>query len=112
MKKIRLYLMNHPKLLKTIYFILTIQMGCFSFPFTEYPRGFLWYKLYLLIVGYFAFAAGFAVIYGENKEGLVYIISLILTGIGMLCRYILEYGEVSNIRNFSKFNIVVVLVKH
>lgn len=49
-------------------------------------------------------------IYGENKEGLVYIISLILTGIGMLCRYILEYGEVSNIRNFTKFNIVSFLI--
>ena len=49
---------------------------------------------------------GFAGLYGIAKEKLVYLITLSLTILGMIFRYILEYGEVSNGYNFTMLNII------
>lgn len=40
----------------------------------------------------------------------MYFITFILTCLGMLCRYILEYGEVSNTINFTIKNILLTLI--
>lgn len=110
MNKFILYLQSHPKLNKTIFVILVTLMGCFSFPF-EYPRSFLtFWKGYLLIIGYGFIALYFIGIYGKNRGGLVYVVSLLLVGLGMIGRYFFEYGEVSNTRNFTKFNIALFLI--
>lgn len=45
-----------------------------------------------------------------HKEKFVYTVSFALTVLGMVCRYVLEYGEVSNTMNFTQFNIVSYLV--
>lgn len=46
-----------------------------------------------------------------NKNYLfMYFITFILTCLGMLCRYILEYGEVSNTINFTIKNILLTLI--
>lgn len=110
MNKFISYLQNHPKMNKGIFFILITIMGCFSFPF-QYSRSFLsFYKVFLIIVGYLYTALYFMGIYGRYREGLVYVVSLFLTGLGMISNYILEYGEVSNTRDFTKFNIVSFLI--
>ena len=41
---------------------------------------------------------------------MVYIAMFVLTVTGMICRYLLEFGEVSNTYNFTLFNIVSYLV--
>ncbi|WP_317367151.1 hypothetical protein [uncultured Tyzzerella sp.] len=47
----------------------------------------------------------------KNKNYLLmYFITFILTCLGMVCRYILEYGEVSNTRDFTIFNILITLI--
>ncbi len=40
----------------------------------------------------------------------MYFITFILTCLGMIFRYILEYGEVSNTRDFTIFNILITLI--
>lgn len=67
-------------------------------------------KAYLVAASYGIIGLGFAGIYGIHKEKFVYIASLILTVLGMICRYILEYEEVSNTMNFTQFNIISYLV--
>ena len=44
------------------------------------------------------------------RERMVCVVTFILTVIGMACRYLLEFGEVSNTYNFTLFNIVSYLV--
>lgn len=110
MNKVRLYLQNHPKLNKVFYFLLFILIVCFLFPFKISPSFINIWELCVLIIGYGSIGLGFTAIYGKNKEGLVYITSLILTVLGMIGRYILEYGEVSNIRDFTMYNIILFLI--
>ena len=110
MKKLRLYLDNHPKVAKKIILGYIIFAGCFIFPFANERSPFDFDKAYLVIASYGIIGLGFAGIYGINKEKFVYIASFILTGFGMICRYFLEYGEVSNTVNFTLFNIISYLL--
>lgn len=43
---------------------------------------------------------------GQKKEKWVYLLSVILTIAGLLCRYLLEYGEESNTYNFMVGNVL------
>lgn len=87
MAKVRLFLQNHPKIYKTIFYLNTILIGCFSFPLLS-PRSLIdFWKIYSLIVAYGIVGLGFLGIYGEGKDKFVYILSIILVGIGMICRY-------------------------
>jgi len=105
MSKFQTYFQNHPKLRKAAFFVNVILVGGILFPFGNSLIPFsLW------IVGFIIASAGFITIYGKNKEGLVYITSLILTGLGLIFRYFLEYGEVLSSRSFTMFNIVSYLV--
>ena len=110
MNKFRLYLENHPKIPKKIILGYIIFAGCVIFPFANERSPFDFNKAYLVIASYGIIGLGFAGTYGINKEKFVYVASLILTGLGMLCRYFLEYGEVSNTMNFAPFNIISYLV--
>lgn len=110
MKKLRLYLDNHPKVAKKIILGYIIFAGCFIFPFANERSPFDFDKAYLVIASYGIIGLGFAGIYGINIEKFVYIASFILTGFGMICRYFLEYGEVSNTVNFTLFNIISYLL--
>lgn len=106
MNKFQLYLQNHPKVLKRFILGYIIFAGCFVFPFGNELFPFDFTKAYLVIASYGIIGLGFAGIYGIHKEKFVYAASLFLTVLGMICRYILEYGEVSNTMNFTLFNIV------
>lgn len=106
MNKFRLFLQNRPKIPKIFILGYIIFAGCFVFPFGNERFPFDFMKAYLVIASYGIIGLGFAGIYGLHKEKFVYIASLILTGLGMICRYSLEYGEVSNTMNFTPFNII------
>lgn len=110
MKELKSYLQNHPKITIGIILGYLIFAGCFVFPFGNELFPFDFTKGYLVVATYGIIGLGFAGVYGEHIEKFVYIISLVLTGIGMICRYFLEYGEVSNTINFTTFNIISFLV--
>jgi len=109
MNKFRLYLQEHPRIPKIIVLGYIVFAGCFVFPFGNERFPFDFTKAYLVIASYGIIGLGFAGIYSIHKEKFVYVGTLILTGLGMMCRYILEYGEVSNTRNFTPFNIIFYL---
>ena len=110
MNKFRLYLQNHPKIHKAIFFANFILLGCFAFPLVNSRIPSAFWKTYLIVVAYGIVGAGFVTIFGINKEKFVYITSLISTVLGMIIRYIVEYDEVSNTINFTTFNIISYLV--
>lgn len=100
------YLKKHPFIVKIFLWVYVIFAGCFVFPIRseQFPLDFM--KVYLLIVSYGIIGLGFAGVYGTKKEKVIYPLALVLTIVGMVCRYMLEYGEVSNSYNFTVCNIV------
>lgn len=110
MNKFRSYLEDYPKIPKKIILGYIIFAGCVIFPFANERSPFDFNKAYLVIASYGIIGLGLAGAYGINKEKFVYIASLILTGLGMISRYFIEFGEVSNTMNFTPFNIISYLV--
>lgn len=76
--------------------------GCFVFPVLSPVSPLDFSKIYFLVVSYGVIGLGFA----AKKEKRVYLLSVILTIAGLLCRYLLEYGEVSNTYNFTVGNVL------
>lgn len=99
------FLKRHPAVAK--YFILgyIIFAGCFVFPLGSEPFPLDFMKLYLVVASYGIIGLGFAWVFGASGERKVYLLTLSLTICGMICRYLLEYGEASNTYNFTLFNI-------
>ena len=84
--------------------------GCFTFPIRSQPYPLDFTKAYLLICSYGIIGLGFAGLYGEAKERTVYPLTLLMTILGMVCRYVLEYGEASNVYNFTMLNILSYII--
>ena len=83
-----------------------IFAGCFVFPIRSEPFPLDFSGVYLLVSSYGVIALASAGIFGPGRGRKVYITTFLLTAIGMCCRYLLEFGEVSNTYNFTLFNIV------
>lgn len=83
-----------------------IFAGCFVFPIRSEPFPLDFSGVYLLVSSYGVIALASAGIFGPGRGRKVYITTFLLTAIGMGCRYLLEFGEVSNTYNFTFFNIV------
>ena len=83
-----------------------IFAGCFVFPIRSEPFPLDFSGVYLLVASYGVIALASAGIFGPGRGRKVYITTFLLTAIGMGCRYLLEFGEVSNTYNFTLFNIV------
>ncbi|MCB6609524.1 hypothetical protein V3C10_05955 [[Clostridium] symbiosum] len=104
------FLQRRPAVVKAVLFFYVAFAGCFTFPIRSdlFPLDSA--KLYLLIASYGIIGLGFAGVYGPEKEKVIYPITLMLTILGILCRYLLEYGEISNYYNFTLFNIASYIV--
>ena len=83
-----------------------IFAGCFVFPIRSEPFPLDFSGVYLLASSYGVIALASAGIFGPGRGKKVYITTFLLTAIEMGCRYLLEFGEVSNTYNFTFFNIV------
>lgn len=96
----------------TKYFILgyIVFAGCFTFPLwsSEFPLDLM--KVYLVIASYGIIALGLSGVYGAKKEKIIYFQTFILTVVGLLCRYFLEFGEHSNTYNFTLFNVILYIL--
>lgn len=81
--------------------------GCFTFPLwsQEFPLDFV--KIYLVAAAYGIIAHSFARLYGPRKGLAVIVQTFGFTVFGLLCRYLLEFGETSNTYNFTLFNILL-----
>lgn len=109
-RKLRHFLKVHPLIPKVLALGYIIFAGCFVFPIRSEPFPLNFQGAYLLVASYGVIALAFAGIWGPNRERMVYIVMFVFTVIGMICRYLLEFGEVSNTYNFTLFNIVSYLV--
>ena len=104
------FLQKHPVLVKTVVLGYIVFAGCFVFPISskKFPLDFM--GVYLTVASYGIIALSLAGVYGPNKGPAVYLRTLVFTVLGLLCRYFLEYGEVSNTYNFTVGNVILYLV--
>ena len=102
---------NHrPDIMKKLMWGFWIFLSCFNFP--------LWSERFPLelddvitfVSFYGLFAAGLHELYGEDQGPVLFPRMVLFSVIGMVCRYFVEFGEVSNTYNFTLFNIVVYLL--
>jgi hypothetical protein len=110
MNNIRTALEKHSRIAKYIVLGYIVFAGCFVFPFGNEMFPMNLSKAYLIVASYGIIALGFVGVYGEHKVRFVYASTLILTIVGMILRFLLEYGEVSNTMNFTQLNVVSYLV--
>lgn len=79
------------------------------FPLSNERWSFDFEKAYMIILSYGILATLFTSLLSSNKSIHVYSISLLCTTVGMILRYIIEYGEYSNTINFTQINIIMYL---
>lgn len=111
MKNLRTYVSKHKKLFCIIGLIFIVCLECCVFPVGNFTYG------GGLAIGLLNFVAaiGIGKFVGEIEAMmfpkvtwlLVLLLNLGITIMGMVARYFLEYGEVSNTYNFTLKNIMV-----
>lgn len=82
--------------------------GCFMFPFNRMMKSYTDPIFYTVIVAYGIIGLFFVGLL-RKKSIKVYLLTLLFTAIGMVLRYLLEFGEVSNTVNFTIHNILLSL---
>ena len=89
--------------------VFLVFLGCFAFPvynFTkELPGGVRYSGIVIALLGYSEIGLLHSVLYRSKWKSAA--LTLGLTLAGFLCRFLLEYGEVSNTYNFTPVNIAV-----
>lgn len=107
MENIKLFVQKHNKTSRFVLIGYLIFGGCFIFPLSSEEWLFNFEKAYMIIVNYGIVAILFVCLFSGNMTTSVYLISLLFTTVGMILRYILEFGEYSNIINFTKITIIM-----
>ncbi|MBQ1948236.1 MAG: hypothetical protein II359_06465 [Clostridia bacterium] len=112
----RLYtlIQTHRKIGIALFWVIAIFFGCFCFPFinltkilsdTQKQIGMI--NLFLCLVAYAEVGLLSGYLFEKKKTGAVLLIHAAHIIGGMLCRYFLEIGEVSNTYNFTLPNIAI-----
>lgn len=109
MENIKSFVQKHKKSSWLVLISCLIFCGCFIFPLSNERWLFDFEKARMIIVAYVILAILFASLLSSNKTIHVYSISLLFTTLGMILRYIIEYGEYSNTINFTHINIIMYL---
>ena len=101
---------NHrPDIMEKIIWAFWIFLTCFSFPLWSERFPLEWNDVFTFVSTFGFLGLGLYGVYGEDRGPSLYPRMVFFTIIGMVCRYFLEFGEVSNTYNFTLFNIVVYL---
>lgn len=104
--KLQHFFKIHPRIPQILILGYIVFAGCFVFPIRSEPFPLDFQGVYALVTSYGVIALALAGIWGPGKGRRVYIVTFLLTVAGMVCRYLLEFGEVSNTYNFTLFNII------
>lgn len=99
LKSLSRFLREHPVLTQVLVLGYTALLCCFFFPLGSTP------PLHrVLLFGLLSLCLAEA--YGPRREKGVFLRTLAAAAAGLLGRYLLEYGEVSNSRNFTVENVL------
>ncbi len=103
-------ILKHRKVFTIVAFAMLVFIGCFTFPVLNVTRGenfITWYNILIACLAYYEIGSLLRVIYEDKNIGIVALISVGFTLLGYACRYLLEFGEVSNTYNFTLLNVTI-----
>ena len=100
---------NRKDIMEKLIWAFWIFLTCFSFPLWSERSPLKWHDVFTFVSTYGILAAGLYGVYGEDRGPSLYPGMVLFTVIGMVCRYFLEFGEVSNTYNFTLLNIAAYL---
>ena len=119
MKQNRLYalLQSHRKTGITLFWIIAIFFGCFCFPFVNITKVLSDAQKQISVINLFTCLIAYAEVgllsgylFDKKKISVVLLINVSHIIVGMICRYFLEFGEVSNTYNFTLSNIAIHII--
>ena len=119
MKENRLYtlLQTHRKIGIALFWVIAIFFGCFCFPFvnltkilSDTQKQISILNLFICLVAYAEVGLLSGYLFDKKKIGVVLLVNVAHIIAGMICRDFLEFGEVSNIYNFTFANIGIHIV--
>ena len=94
--------------------VFLIFIGCFAFPVYNFspnaPSISRWSNIFVNLFAYYEIGVLQAMLYEATSWRKCSTIVLLMTIIGLLCRYLLEFGEVSNTYNFILPNVLLQLL--
>ncbi len=94
---------------KAGFIIFTLVETCCAFPIIS-NTGFEPLRILILIFACIVIGKGFAVFFPSLSFGKLCVSFLLITAVGLVCRYLLEFGEVSNTLNFTTVNIISYMI--
>lgn len=104
-------ILEHRKLFLIIDDIFLIFIGCFAFPVYNFskdaPEISRWINVFVALTAYYEIGLVQGVLFESKGLGKSIYTTLSMTLLGLLCRFYLEYGEVSNTWNFIWPNITL-----
>ena len=104
-------ILEHRKFFSIIDDIFLIFIGCFAFPVynfsNEAPEISRWINVFVALTAYYEIGLVQGVLFESKGLGKSIYTTLSMTLLGLLCRFYLEYGEVSNTWNFIWPNITL-----
>lgn len=104
------YFFKKQFLLKKIgLLIFTLLMTASFFPLEFEFKNIMFWKIFLLIISCEAIGTFFGV-FGIKKKKHIYLTILTITSLGVFIRYFIEFGEVSNVYNFTIQNVALYLI--
>jgi len=119
MKQNRLYtlLQSYRKTGITLFWVIAIFFGCFCFPLVNFTKTLsdtqkqisTW-NIFICLLAYVEVGLLSGYLFEKKNIGVVLLINVAHIIAGMICRYFLEFGEVSNTYNFTLPNIVFHIV--
>ena len=114
MTKQQEFIKKHKKVVYLVSFLFAVFMGCFVFPVINFNYQIKWIISFINIMvtigAYSSIGQLEAVIYPDVFVGRIILLNTGLVILGIISRYFLEYGEVSNAYNFTLLNSSVHIV--
>lgn len=103
-------ILNNNKFFSILFLLVySIGMNTILFPFSNELFPFDFEQFLITITGFGIVGMVFSLTLSSFNIVKGFLLSLFFTIIGMFCKYLLEFGEISNIRNFTINNIVLFL---
>lgn len=110
MEKLRNYVQTHKGIALGIVIGYLVFFGACVFPFSNELFPFDVQKGFMVIFGYGIIGYLFSMVLKQGQTIKVLGLTVLFTAVGMGCRYLLEYGEVSNTMNFTPLNIALFII--
>ena len=111
MKKLENWFRSHRRIAAASMFLFFVILACSSFPIYNLTKQFsttLTFTNVFVSVSIYAYLGAFMTrLRPRARIGEIFLIHLAIVLGGMLCRFLLEFGEVSNTYNFTLPNIAL-----